>query len=62
MFTLYITILVLLQNPQKPAEVIDRQQITGIVSSEECERAATAWRLQVLENPKLQGVTVCIKK
>lgn len=62
MFSLYITILALLPTPAHPVEVIERKEIHSIISAEECERAAAQFRLQGLENPKVQVVSVCIKK
>jgi len=59
MWTLYVTLLVF----QKPTGMttIVKQEVPGIVSAEECEKAAHEWRLQAIANNK-QVMTVCIKK
>ena len=59
MWTLYVTLLIL-QMPTGTTTVV-KQEVSGIVSAEECEKAAHEWRLQALANNK-QVMTVCIKK
>ena len=59
MWTLYITLLVF-QKPTGMTTII-KQEVSGIVSAEECEKAAHEWRLQAIANDK-QVMTVCIKK
>lgn len=62
MYSLFLTILALTNNPAHPMELIHKEEIKNIASSDDCERAAHEYRIQALENPKAQVVTVCIKK